>query len=206
MKINLTIGIVIAVVAIAALAVGLTRHFRDGPPNNVEMVRPGEGDKTVSLFPSTGTRYLIADETVDWDTTVEAVNWWIAQDDSLTFKLSQMPIKFRQLEALDVAKKRGYFLITEEELPEGKCGGITKVDYDKATGEIWGGTIRINKAHSYNKATRVWATIHELGHALSLEDDPAPGIDLNSVMRQKLNIGGVLVPEDLAYLVMKRST
>jgi hypothetical protein len=199
-KLNLIIGIVIGVLAVVGLAVGLYFHFREGPPENVAMVRPGLNGKMVKLRPiSTLRHYTIVTDSVDPTVLEEAVSWWNGLELSHGFTTSYDAQLLRTLEVSTTKAKKGFFLMHVAS-DQHRRGGCAEVEYDKLTGEIWTGEAVLNHDHVYDRATYVAAAEHEMGHFLGLDDDPMPGIDLNSIMRSKLLVTGTLSKRDREYL------
>lgn len=196
MKTNLIIGIVIAALAVAGLAVGLALHFTRGPENNGIMERAGvSAGQTVKL--RIGPTFIFADHSVDRSVLAESVTWWNRQQPhQITYEFNQ-PL-FDAESDRPITERRSITMFVSELAQE--CGGTTDIHYDRRTGLILSAIIAINKAHIYNRRSYVGSVEHEIGHILTLEDDPNPGIDLNSIMRLKLNPGGVLTPYDRGLL------
>jgi len=202
-KWTLWLFIAMAVVAIAGIATGLAIHYGDGPGrlggNPTLMERPGRDGKTVTLHQSPSVR-LVIDNDVDTKIAQEAIEWWTKRT---TYNISwgREDQDVWDHIGTDYPLLGGNFFVTVEAVPESeKCGGITDLRYNLDTGLIYTGTIKINHAYAYDKQTYLKAMIHEIGHVLGLEDDPLPGIDLNSIMRVTLNPTGVLTEEDRTAL------
>lgn len=196
MKTNIIIGAVIAAVAIGGLVTGLVIHFTRGPENNGFMVRPGVSDgQTVTL--RVGPTFIFADHSVDRNILAEGVSWWnYRQPHQLTYEFNQ-PL-FDAESDRPITERRSVTMSVSELAQE--QGGITDIHYDRRTGLILSAIIVINKAHTYDRRTYLGAVKHELGHVLRLDDDPNPGIDLNSIMRLRLNPEGILTPYDQGLL------
>lgn len=199
-NLNVIIGVVIGALAIAGLVVGLYFHFTAGPPENTALVRSGLNGKMVKLRPiSTLRHYTIVTDSVEPSILEEAVTWWNGLELSHGFDTSYDANLLRTLEVSDTRSKKGLFLMHVAS-DQHRRGGCADVEYDRLTGEIWSGEAVLNHDHVYDRATYVAAAKHEMGHFLGLDDDPMPGIDLNSIMRSKLLVTGTLSKRDREYL------
>lgn len=196
MKTNIIIGAIIAAVAVAGVVTGLVIHFTRGPENNGVMERPGiSAGQTVKL--KVGPTLILADTSVDRNVLAEGVAWWnLRQPHQLSYEFNQS--LFDAESDRPITSRRGITMFVAELSQE--RGGLTDIHYDRRTGQIISAIITINKAHTYNRRTYKGSVIHEIGHILTLEDDPNPGIDLNSIMRLKLNPDGELTPFDRGLL------
>jgi hypothetical protein len=197
-NLNLILGIVIGVLAVAGLVTGLVIHFRSGPPDNAAMIRPGI-NSDVELRPMDDVlTYTVVTTSIDPRVLETATTWWNDQNLNHGIRTSYDAALLHSLEAASIGNRKG-FVLAYRSGDDSRRGGLASVDYDKVTGEIWTSTVVINDQYVSDVETYVAAVKHELGHAVfGYEDDPDPGIDLNSIMRGTLNPGGVLTKSDAA--------
>jgi len=200
-KLNVIIGILIGVVAVLSLTVALIFHFKDGPPDNGALERDGFEGTTVKLRPlSTIQSYTVVTDSVDLEVLEEAVSWWNGHGLSHSLRTSYRADLLRSLEGQTVRNKKGFILMHAHSDAYHR-GGIAEINYDKVTGEIWSATVVINRQHTYDRVSYLVSVKHELGHApFGLDDDPLPGIDLNSIMRANLLTTGGLSKADRLLL------
>lgn len=197
MKANVVVFIIVAVVAVAGLVTGLVIQFTKGPEDAGMKARPGlMGSGNVELRP--GVLDVVGDETVDAKVLSEAAAWWAAQKQPHRFAVEVNGERARTELSQALSRRKAVVMSVAEIATE--SGGLTTIHYDKVTGTIIAAEVVINHEHTYNAATYLGAVKHELGEVLGLEDDPNPGLDLNSIMRLKLNPGGVLTAHDAALL------
>jgi hypothetical protein len=194
-------------VAMAGVVTGVSLHYCGGPEHYLGgdpgfMVRPGtHGDVTQS--PTPYPYWYEYREGMDRDVFEEAAQWWRDRVDyeittSYTHGSDAYWDAHHESKGLS---HPGLFLFSVETVPDNEhCGGVTSIVYDRDTGEIVSGLIKINPMYTRDRRFYVAALIHEMGHTFALEDDPLPGLDLNSIMRLKLNPGGVLTPSDSKLL------
>lgn len=198
-KINLIIGIVVAVLAIAGLAVGLYIHFTKGPPDNGLMVREGT-DGEVTLRPKELPLTVFGRDGITAEEIVWASEWWNKRAGRKLFRSGGVDYFYDvAYDGGKAGKTRHVFVSVGA--AESKCGGIARPIFDKANGEIWYTEITINHEHAYHKSTRKATLLHEMGHALGLEDDPH-SLDRGGIMDEKAATVGISdpTPHDLEVI------
>jgi hypothetical protein len=200
----------VAVIAIVSIIIGVTVpkcSNRDDKDYGYIKVKVNNQMVDLTLLSSpTKENYvwnIIADNSVDMELLTEAIDVWHQrtgrklfsyrqnQDyfDNPMFVLADDPLVPSGVDYRSGTVSVRVVTISDKE----EYGGVTNHIYDIETGKVYWVDITINAIHTYNKDVYRAALIHELGHALLLDDEEEHE---TSIMRRRLNTSGVITESD----------
>lgn len=198
MKWSIWVAVAIAVIALTAVVTGVVQRAKRGPEDNGRMVRD-----SVELYYTPRTVRVVATSRVKDEVLHQSTSWWNEAGVPERFYYTIDDELYEQLHP-QLADSYGLVLVDVAQVsdcPEDtECGGVTFLVFDQTTGEIVAASVMLNALYAYNDETMTGAAKHEFGHVLGLADDPLPGLDINSIMRLRVNPGGILTPHDRRVL------
>jgi hypothetical protein len=194
-KLGLGLFISIGILALAGVVTAIVLLCMKGPEDNGLMIRSGQNGNDVTLKQSICRPKVIASTSIDEKVLEEAVDWWNKADQP--YRISSV----RGEKTFDAYFSKGLYaddpmiIMSTGETTNG-VGDLTDITFNKMTGRMQACFVVVNTQYTYHRDTYLGVVKHSIGHCLGLEDDPNPGIDLNSNMRLELNVKGRLTEGD----------